>query len=554
MRVRHALLLALAVVAGGAANDFGQETASGTSAFVPTGALGAYLSGRFAGQSGDLDAAAGRLETALTEDPGVGEVATQAFLAAVLAGRPSAARLAVGVADNPVAQLVLADRDVRAENWAGAEARFAALPQQGLTAVLRPLLLAWAQAGAGKTSAALATLGPALEASRFRPVMTLHAALIADAGGFTADAARLYPAAVTEYGGLNIRLGTILASWQARQGRPDEAAKTVRDMVGANGDMALARAALLAHVADPAVRQAADGIADAYLAMAATLRQQNGLDSAQLLLRLALDMRSDFTAARLLLADIQESAKRDAAALDTLAPVTADDPLAPVVALRRANLLDGMGRSDEAAALLESLAQAVPDRPEPLVQLGNHLRRAARFADAVSAYDRAVARMGTPTRIQWPVFYERGVALERSGHWPRAEADFEYALELAPDQPNVLNYLGYAWVERNSNMDRARTMIERAVALRPNDGAILDSLGWVLLRQGDAAGALQQLERAVVLQPEDPVVNAHLGDALDALGRGREAQFQWRRALNLKPEPEEQARIEGKLRAAEATQ
>jgi len=545
-------LMVLALLAGGAANDFGQEDAFGTAKFTPNGAFSDYLIGRFAAQQGDLDVAADRLEGALTHDGGVLEVANQAFIAAVMAGRPSAARLAAGVPDNAVAELVLADRDARVENWEQAKARFTALPVQGLTQILRPLLIAWAEQGAGQTGAALAGLQPALDEQRFRGVMALHAALIADLGGLKSDAARLYQLAQAEYGGLNIRLGQILASWQARQGNLDEARTTLRDMVGVNGDMALARPALERDMAEPAVRNATDGIAETYLAMAATLRQQNANDSAQVLLRLALDLRSDFTAARLLLADIQETGKRTQAALDTLASVLPSDPLAAVVMLRRASLLDSLGQDGEASRILEALAQQYPDRPEPLAQIADDLRLHNHFREAVAAYDRAVARIGTPTRANWPLFYERGVALERAGEWPKAEADFEYALQLAPDQPNVLNYLGYAWVEQGHNVDRARHMIERAVEQRPNDGAFIDSLGWVLLREGDTAGALKNLERAVELQPEDPTINAHFGDVLDAVGRRREAEFQWRRALNLNPEPDDLARIESKLRDAEA--
>ncbi len=551
-RIRRSALLVLAMLAGGAANDFGLEDAAGTSTFEPKGAFGDYVAGRFAEQQGDLDIAADRLRAALSQDAGVAEVANQAFVAAVLAGRPDAARLATGVADNAVAQLVLADRDARSENWEQAEARFAALPQQGLTQILRPLLIAWAQQGARRTTAALAGLQPVLDEQRFRGVMALHAALIADLGGFTPDAARLYAVARAEYGGLNLRLGQILANWQARQGNLEEARHTVRDMVGVNGDLALAREALERDVETRQVRSATDGIAETYLAMAATLRQQNANDSAQVLLRLALDVREDFTAARLLLADIQEGNKQTAAAAQTLAGVPPSDPLAVVVALRRANLLDGMGQEEEATRMLEALAQQFPDRPEPLVQIGDSLRRRNRFHEAAEFYDRAVARIGTPSRANWPLFYERGIAFERDNQWPKAEADFEYALQLAPEQPNVLNYLGYAWVERGHEVDRARHMIERAVEQRPDDGAFIDSLGWVQLRQGDTGGALKNLERAVELQPEDPVINAHLGDALDAAGRHREAEFQWRRALNLNPEPDDQARIERKLRDAEA--
>ena len=493
-------LVAVALLACGAANDFGQEDASRTSHYVPNGAFGDYLTGRFAGQQSDLDVAADRLEAALTRDGGVPELANQAFIAAVMAGRPGAARLAMGVPGNAVAELVLADRDARGENWEQAKVRFTGLPTQGLTQILRPLLIAWSDEGADHASAALAELQPALDDQRFRGAMALHGALIADLGGLRPDADRLYRVAQAEYGGLNIRLGQILASWQARQGNLDEARGIVRDMVGVNGDLALARSALERDIAEPAVRNATDGIAETYLAMAATLRQQNANDSAQVLLRLALDLRGDFTAARLLLSDIQETDKRTQVALDTLATVLPSDPLAAVVALRRANLLEGLGQQEEAFKILEALAQDFPDRPEPLAQMAASLRLHGHFNEAVATYDRAVARIGTPTRANWPLFYERGVALERAGDWPKAEADFEYALQLAPDQPSVLNYLGYAWVEQGQHLDQARQMIERAVEQRPNDGAFIDSLGWTLLRQGDTAGALKNLERAVELQ------------------------------------------------------
>jgi len=185
---------------------------------------------------------------------------------------------------------------------------------------------------------------------------------------------------------------------------------------------------------------------------------------------------------------------------------------------------------------------------------GDVLRGMKRFSEAVTAYDQAVARVPNPTRVNWPLFYDRGIALERAHNWPRAEADFNKALELAPDQPYVLNYLGYSWTEQGHNLDRAHQMIARAVEQRPNDGSILDSLGWVVLRQGDVGSAVKYLERAVELEPEDATVNGHLGDAYWAAGRKVEAQYQWRRALNLKPEPEDAQKFEQKLRdAAEHT-
>lgn len=547
--VSRAALLALSLLSACAASDFGWDDAPGRSNFTPTGAYGDYLSGRFAAQRSDLQVAATKLEDAARLS-GVRDVESQAFIAAVMAGRPEAARLARGLPDNPVAQLVLADDDAKAGRWDAAEARFAGMSQQGVTQILRPLLMAWAEAGAGHTDAALATLQPLVEAGRVRGVMALHSAMIADLGGHTDEAARLYRTAQADYGSLNLRLGIILASWQARNGNLPEAQRIIREMVAGSGDLAMARLALEARVTDRPVASATDGIAEAYLAMAASLQQQPaGRDTAQLLLQLALSLRPDFASARLLLADSEITARRGRAALETLEGVASSDPLIPVVRLRQAAIEDSLGETDQAAARLEALARQFPDRPEPLAEAGQLLRRKNRFAEAVGMYDRAIARLGTPSRANWGLFYERGIAHERAGQWPEAESDFRYALKLSPDQPSVLNYLGYSLAERGIQLSEARDMIQNALDQRPDDGAIVDSLGWVLLRLGDTKGALANLERGVELQPEDPVVNGHLGDALAAVGRWREAEFQWRRALTLKPDADEEKRVNSRLAA-----
>lgn len=541
-RVSRGALLVLSMLSGCAANDYGFDDGAPVSTFKPTGTFGAYLTGRYAANRADMETAATKLSLA-AQQSGVREVANQAFLAAVLADKPDAARQAAGLPDNPVAQLVVADQDVKDGRWVEAEARYAALQPQGLTLVLRPLLVAWAEAGQGRTAAALTTLQPFVDGGRLRGVMALHAGLIADLGGQTADAARLYRVAQVEYGAANLRLGIVLASWQARTGYVTEAQRIIGEIAG-SGELSMSRPALEANVAERAVRNPADGIAEAYLAMGASLRQQNANDSAAVLLHLALAMRPDFTAARLLLADMQDAGKRPRAALATLEPVQSDDPLAAIVTLRRAGILDALNDGDAAERLLDKMAAQYPDRPEPLAVEGDVLRRKGRFTEAVAVYDRAIGRVGTPSRGNWPLFYQRGVAYERAGDWPKAEADFQYALRLAPEQPSVLNYLGYAWTERGENLPEARQMIERAVQQRPNEGSFIDSLGWALLRAGDAPGALRNLQRAVELQPEDAVVNGHLGDAMAAMGRWREAEYQWRRALTLTPEPEDAARIE----------
>ena len=547
--MRHRFALVAAAVLLCAANDVGLDEAAPESSYVPTGAFAAYLVGRDAAQGADLDVAAEQFERVLGYDKDNPEIAQQAFTAALMADRPEATRLAERLPSNQVAQLLLADREAAAERWGAAEARYTALPSQGVSDVLRPLLVAWARQGGGRTEAALAGMQPLIDGPRYRGVFALNAALIADQGGKLAEAAALYRTAQAEYGTLNLRLGQILASWQARQMRLPEAQRTLREMVGTNGDLAMALPALEAAAPVPAVPRATDGIAEVYLAMAATVRQQGATEMAQVLLQLALRLRPNFTAARLLMADIQDAAKRTDAALRTLEPVAPSDPLASVVRLRRAALLDTAGQHEEAAALLEALAREQPDRPEPLTQLAAGLRRRGQFAEAAVVFDRAFARLPEVRPSDWAMLYERAVALDRAGDWNRAERDLEQALQLAPEQPYVLNYLAYTWTERGSNLDRARAMLERAAALRPEDGSIVDSLGWALLRTGDVAGGVRNLERAVELQPEDATINGHLGDAYFAAGRPREAEFQWRRALSRNPEPDEERRIRARLDA-----
>ena len=514
----------------------------------------ALLAGRFAASQGDLDAAAQAYQRALAADMDNDELRQQAFLATLAAGRPEAERLAGLLARNQAAQLLLAGRDARAGAWAQAKARFAALPREGAAEVMRPMLIAWAQFGRGQADAALATMQPAIESGHFRAFYALHGALIADLADRRALAARLYRTAQTEFGGTgHAQLGRQIASWEARQGNTAEAQTALRDMAAGNDDLMVALPAMLADAAGQQVNNALDGLAETYVAIASILRGQESADFALALTRLALQLRPDHAMARILASEIIGNGKRPELALDLLAQVSSGDPLAALVQMRQARLLHKLDRTEEALRTLAELARTQPDRPEPQGLIGDILRTKKRFPEAVLAYDKAIALSGPPQPAHWPLYYDRGIALERSKEWDRAEADFLLALRFAPDHPLVLNYLGYSWAEQGRNLPQAKEMLERAVKARPNDGAIIDSLGWVAMRMGDTATAVRLLERATELEPADATVNGHLGDAYWEAGRRLEAVYQWRRALNLKPDPEEKERLEGRLRPAEQT-
>jgi len=179
--------------------------------------------------------------------------------------------------------------------------------------------------------------------------------------------------------------------------------------------------------------------------------------------------------------------------------------------------------------------------------LGNIERERKQYGDCARTYGRGVDSIANPARSNWTLFYFRGICFERDKQWSKAEADLKKALELYPDQPHVLNYLGYSWVDQGANLDEGMRMIKRSVEQRPDDGYIVDSLGWAWYRLGKYDEAVKQLERAVELKPVDPTINDHLGDAYWRIGRTLEAKFQWSHAKDLKPEDEELKKIEGKI-------
>jgi tetratricopeptide (TPR) repeat protein len=548
---RRSVLLALTLLSACAASEPSSSDGS-SSPPVGNGVIGNYLAGRFALSEGDSATAANDLLKAVAGSPGDQELILQAFIACLDAGRPEAVKLAKQLPDSQIAQLVLADVDIKAGRWQAAEQRFRDLPHQGMTQLLQPLLVAWAQLGDGRVDSALSTLRPYVDNPRFRGIFALQAAMIADAGNRPDAAAPLYRVAEAGMNEPNLRLAQVLASWQSRSGQPAEAQRILAALPAVAPDLGIAMPGLLASVTKRPVPRAIDGVAEAYFTFAAMLRSQDANDFSLVMLRLALDLRPDFTAARLLAADILVNDHHPALALRMLNDVPASDPLSPVVQLKRAALVDNLGRSEDAMRDLERLAKDYPDSPLPDEQRGDILRIKQRFPDAVAAYDHAIGRIANPGPSDWVVFYDRGVAEERSHLWPKADADFHRALELSPDQPFVLNYLGYSYADMGHHLNEAREMIQRAAERRPNDGAIVDSLGWVMYRQGDTREAVTTLEKAVELEPEDSTINGHLGDAYWAAGRKVEAQYQWRRALTLNPPPDDAAKLEAKLNTGHA--
>ena len=510
---------------------------------------GAYLSGIVAGGLGDADTASAKLLDVLGTDPGNAEVRSQAFLFSTLAGREEAGRLAAQMGGNPLAPLVLGNDAARDGRWSAAQVSYGRIAASPLNELLRPLLVAWSQQGAGQTDLALATLTSLTQNNPVAGVYALHAAMIADQAGRTDQAARLYQQALALYPGSDLVFVQSYGSFLARAGKPAEGQALVHSLVRDLPLMAIAEPGLDATLSTAPIQTPVQGLARAFLTIASLIQQQGprGHEAESFMLRFALDLQPDLAPARLLLADLQNSSDQPQQALASLRQVRAGDPLEPVAALRAGIIGAATGEREQARSVLERLVRTFPDRAEPQQALGDVLQDDHRYAAAIAAYDHAIRLMSPLGGGDWPILFARATAFDRNQQWPQAQSDLQHALQLSPNQPFLLNYLGYSWVERKQDLGDARLMIERALDSKPDDGSIRDSLGWAMYRQDDIAGAVRQLERAAEQMPEDPTVNYHLGAAYWAAGRRIEARDQWRWALNLHPDKQDEARIRAAL-------
>ncbi|HYE49938.1 MAG TPA: tetratricopeptide repeat protein [Azospirillaceae bacterium] len=547
------LASALALAASGAlAADPAAKDAAAQKAKSP---VASYLSGRMAQGAGDWGTAARHLTEALKADPGNVQLIRRTFLLQLGAGRYGEAielarRLDQGGAESYLAGSLLVADAVKRGQAAEAAERLAKLPSDGLGQYISPLLTAWTRMAAGDRAGALAALEALDKAPGFAALRALQAGLVEDVGGNEAGARDWYAKAVE--GGAPLRLTLLVGNFHARAGRAGEARAVYEAFLADNPGNASVEAALaeLKSGAKPArmVADARDGLAEALFDVAGALHQENASEMALLYGRVSLHLRGDQPMARMMVADVLANRNRPDEALAEYRAITADPGLMWTVRLRQVDVLRRTDRAEEAAKLLEAMAAERPDRTDALVRLGDLRRGAAKHEAALAAYDRALQRVKAPRAVDWPLFYARAMALDELGRWPQAEADLMKALELNPDQPHLLNYLGYSWVDRNQNLDRAKAMIEKAVSLRPNDGYIMDSLGWAKFRMGDVEGAMQTLEKAVQLKPLDPTINDHLGDVYWAAGRHKEARFQWSRAAQHAQEAALKSAVEEKLR------
>ncbi len=555
-----AVLLALLSPAGAGAYHTGDLDHGPQSAGDPvvqgTSLSGRYLAGRHAQANRDFPAATRYLGQALTLAPDTLALMRRMFVMLVSEGRigesaPLAEKILLQNPKAPIAVLAVIVEDLRHRRFQAAAAKIAALPQGGLNTYMSPMLAAWTAVGLGESpDVVLGKLAP-LEKDGSRPLYFLHKALLEDRLGSSDAALATYRQAIEEQGGVSLRVVQLLGNLHERRGEKEKAAALYREFAETDPRSMVIRDALrrleVEGPPEPLIGGAEEGAAEGFYGIATTLSQQNARETAMMFARLGLHLRDDFPVMEILLGNILQGDDQLESANRVYGGINPSSSLFWAARLQVAENQDQLGQTDKAVKTLKAMAKERPERADPLIRLGDILRARERFKEAVSAYDEAIARSGELTRHHWTLLYARGIVLERSRQWDKAEADFLKALEFEPDQPFVLNYLGYSWVDQGRHLDRAKEMIRRAVDLRPNDGYIVDSLGWAHFRLGEFDIAVKEMERAVELRPEDPILNDHLGDALWRVGRRVEARYQWQRVLTLEPEDDLRDEVRRKL-------
>ncbi|KRB01480.1 hypothetical protein ASD83_08250 [Devosia sp. Root685] len=534
-----ATVIALALVPTASAQKSATNLLDMMQLFKPS-ATGSYLAGRQALEELRTGEAARYFNQAAQSDwdnPVLVERSFIAFAANGQIGQSAqvAKRLKELVGQNELAELVIATEALKERRYSAAGTALETISQDTFTGITASILRAWAMVGEKRydeADAILAKLGD----TGLEDFLVFHRALMAEIAGKKEKALEL-AAKAFENEPYVARMVEVYARMLANDGRFDEAAEVIATFEDQG----------LTHPLVTVVKEAVEakrrpgvfatnvqlGAAEMFHGIGVALSRDGSKDLALVFLRLGhyLDPNADVIglAAGLLL----DSEGQHDAANAIYDAVPSSSPMKPTAVVRVAQNLDAMGDRAEALRRLRNIVATRPGDLDAVSVLGDLLRYDEQYEDAAEAYTKALEITGGEAPADWRFYYVRGIANERAKHWPQAEADFLKALKLNPDQPSVLNYLGYSWIDMDMNLDEALGMIEKAVEAQPQDGYVVDSLGWAFYKLDRIDEAVETLERAVMLRPNDAEINDHLGDAYWKAGRHLEAQFQWKVAKSV---------------------
>ena len=513
-----------------------------------------YLTGRYANLRRDTNVATDRYLNALRRSPGDVVLLDGAVDTALSGGNLPAAEEAARIAMRKGAQtdlgrLTLAAVALRMGDYRATEARLAEADIGSFDRLAAVMMRGWALAGRGQTDEAATIFGNAGGGGPFRALYEYQRGLVLDYAGRNDEALAAYQTA--EMSGARLAPALIRhVRLLERMGRGGEAETLLKTYIARAEDPDIVAELARVEAGKPAstTRLApADGAAIGLYSIAAALLGQSDPDFFLPFLTLAETLDPNLSAAWIMHGEGQRQVKQFAGARAAFARVPAASPWYETAQTRIAWIYREEGDDAQALAVARAIAAQSPGRLARIT-LADMERASDNWAAADTLYSALIAEAAPPTKADWSLYFARGSSRDQLGRWAEGEADLKQALVLSPDQPEVLNYLGYSWVDKGQNLDEALAMLRKAVSMEPDAGYIVDSLGWAHFKLGDYEIAAENLERAVELSPEDPTLNDHLGDAYWRLNRRLEARYQWQRALTLDPAEKDKAAIELKVK------
>lgn len=527
------------------------------------GFAGAFLAGRTADLDNDTSHAIEYYRRALAFDSENTDVKQRLMVALFTDGRFSeGAVLARELKGDPavgqVTSLALAVEAIAKREYRTATKLLNPDDNNPIDRLLNTLIKAWADFGDGKGEAALKSL-LALDGAPWYPVFTrYHAGAMALALGKKAEARAHFTDLIADpqAGGAApdtyIRAIMALAEMEARDGNKRAALDALA--AGENFSPNYAPLAALRQLIESGgtpeagIKTAQQGAAAALFTLGSALNREGAEETVAVYLQFARALDPDNADTLVILGGLKERLGKIDDAIAIYQAVPEKSPMRRVSELQLGLALADLDRNTEAKEHFKALIASDPKDIRGYLAYGTVLSQDKDYVEMALNYETAISVVGpTPTRNDWNLFFQAGIAQERLKQWPKAEAHFKRALELYPDQPQVMNYLGYSWIDMNMNLKEGMDLIRAAVDLRPNDGYIVDSLGWAYYRLGQYDDAVRELERAIELMPVDPTINDHLGDAYWRVGRKLEATFQWNRALANDPDADIKPDIVRKL-------
>ncbi len=519
---------------------------------------GHYLAGRFAASQDDMQAADKHMFKALSLDPDNAYLIQRTFPSSLGAGNiDNALSLAAKTGEGNLViahlgySLLVADA-IKKEDYLSAQQYLDALQTSSFGHYLKPITQGWIEAATGSPDQAIKIMKDQIQQyPSLKALYYMHMAMVSEYSGDHDKAIAYYNKSLGEH--FSARTAWLLGSLYERMNRIDDAQSVYIELENnfpLTTFTSLALARLDKKDRSQAWRQAtpADGIMSGFFDLASVLYQERSSRLALLYGQVALYLVPDDPFLQILMGDLFQEANNFDSAKKLYGSINPESDFFVISQTRIAKVFEEEGDIKEAIEILENLLDNSHVSDNILMNLGDLLRRNEEFEKSIPYYTQVIEGLkGGYMPEHWELFYARGISYEQSDQWAKAEADLKQALTLEPDQPYVLNYLGYSWADQGIHIDLALEYIKKAIELRPNDGYIIDSMGWVLYKLARYEEAVVFLEEAVAYLPGDPIINDHLGDAYWQVGRRVEAGFQWQRALDNAQDEELIAKIEGKL-------